>query len=40
LKAIADYETGPGSKVSHAQAADAIVVARRFVETIEKVIGL
>ena len=39
LKAIADYETGPGSKVSHAQAAEAIATARRFVAAIEEVIG-
>jgi hypothetical protein len=31
LKAIADYETGPGSKVSPEMAANAIETARRFV---------
>jgi hypothetical protein len=39
LKAIADYETGPGSKVTQEQAADAIAGARRFVAAIEKLIG-
>lgn len=39
LKAIADYEVGPGAKVSHTQAAEAISVARRFVDAIEKLIG-
>jgi uncharacterized protein (UPF0332 family) len=39
LKAIADYESGAGSKVSHPQAAEAIAVARRFVDAIEKLIG-
>ncbi len=34
LKAIADYETGPGSKVAPAKAAEAIVTARRFVAAI------
>jgi uncharacterized protein (UPF0332 family) len=31
LKAIADYETGPGAKVSPDSATDAIATARRFV---------
>jgi uncharacterized protein (UPF0332 family) len=31
LKAIADYETGPGSEVSPEQATDAIETSRRFV---------
>jgi uncharacterized protein (UPF0332 family) len=31
LKAIADYETGPDSRVTHSQAAEAIEGARRFV---------
>lgn len=39
LKAIADYETGPGSEVSHVQAAEAITVARRFVTVIDRSIG-
>jgi uncharacterized protein (UPF0332 family) len=30
LKAIADYETGPGSKVSPESATDAMTTARRF----------
>ena len=30
LKAIADYETGPGAKVSPDSATDAIATARRF----------
>jgi uncharacterized protein (UPF0332 family) len=30
LKAIADYETGPGSKVSPESATDAIATAKRF----------
>jgi uncharacterized protein (UPF0332 family) len=34
LKAIADYETGPGSHVSEAQAAEAIKGAVKFVEVI------
>ena len=39
LKAIADYESGPGSKVTHAQADEAITAARSFVAAIEKLIG-
>jgi len=31
LKAIADYETGPGSEVAPYLAADAIRIAKRFV---------
>lgn len=34
LKAIADYEIGPGSKVSAERAREAIQTARRFVECI------
>ena len=34
LKAIADYETGPGSDVSPERAARAIAEAKRFVVTI------
>ena len=34
LKAIADYETGPGSRVSIESARAAIDMARRFVESI------
>jgi uncharacterized protein (UPF0332 family) len=36
LKAIANYETGPGSKISPAQAPEAISAARHIVDTIEK----
>ena len=34
LKAIADYETGPGSKVSPELAAEVITTAKRFVNSI------
>jgi uncharacterized protein (UPF0332 family) len=34
LKAIADYETGPGAKVTRQQAARAIEAARLFVSTV------
>lgn len=34
LKAIADYETGPGSHVSGESATDAVRTARRFVECV------
>ena len=34
LKAIADYETGPGSQVSGESARDAVQTARRFVERV------
>jgi uncharacterized protein (UPF0332 family) len=34
LKAIADYETGPGSHVSAEGARDAIATARRFIDLI------
>jgi len=34
LKAIADYETGPGSRVSVESARAAIETARRFVESV------
>jgi hypothetical protein len=34
LKAIADYETGPGSNVTHAQATEAIATAHRLLATI------
>ena len=34
LKAIADYETGPGSHVSAESARDAIATARRFIDLI------
>ena len=38
LKAIADYETGPGSEVSPEAAAIAIQRARRFVDCIASLI--
>jgi HEPN domain-containing protein len=34
LKAIADYETGPGSHVSEESAREAIQTARQFVECV------
>ena len=40
LKAIADYETGPGAKVSAESARGAIETARRFVAAIEQVIAV
>lgn len=39
LKAIADYETGPGSNVTPAQATEAIGTAHRFLATIVELIG-
>lgn len=39
LKAIADYETGPGSHVSHEHAAGAIADAVRFVETLSALLS-
>jgi uncharacterized protein (UPF0332 family) len=38
LKAIADYETGPGSHVSAESARDAIDTARRFVDCVTNLI--
>jgi uncharacterized protein (UPF0332 family) len=38
LKAIADYETGPGAKVSPELAAEAIETAKRFVTCIASLI--
>lgn len=38
LKAIADYETGPGSTVSAAQANQVVEVAMRFVACIESLL--
>jgi uncharacterized protein (UPF0332 family) len=38
LKAIADYETGPDSKVSHKQAAEAIEAAKLFVSKVTALI--
>jgi uncharacterized protein (UPF0332 family) len=39
LKAVADYETGPGSKVTAAQASEAIAGALRFVATVESFVA-
>jgi uncharacterized protein (UPF0332 family) len=39
LKSIADYETGPGARVTNAQAALAIVAARRLVDKVEQTIS-
>ena len=39
LKSTADYEVGPGSKVTHAQAAEAIAIGRRFIDAIAERIG-
>lgn len=39
LKAIADYETGPGSLVSSEQAEAALVTAVRFVEAVAGLLG-
>jgi uncharacterized protein (UPF0332 family) len=38
LKAIADYETGPGSKVTPELAIEAIELSKRFVATLAKLI--
>ena len=38
LKAIADYETGPGSRLSPESAREAIQTARRFVENVASLI--
>ena len=39
LKAIADYEAGPGAEVTQAQALEAITDARRFVTVVAGLIG-
>lgn len=39
LKAIADYETGPDSHVSHEQAAETITHAVRFVEALSALLS-
>lgn len=39
LRAFPDYETGPGAKVTHAQALEAIESGSRFVVAIERLIG-
>ena len=38
LKAIADYETGPGSLISPELAAEAITISKRFVATMAELI--
>jgi len=39
LKAIADYETGPGSEISAELATEAIEIAKRFVARIAELIA-
>lgn len=39
LKAIADYETGPGATVSAAQATEALAAARVFVAHLANLLG-
>jgi uncharacterized protein (UPF0332 family) len=39
LKAIADYQTGPGSQVTVEQAQEAIRTAERFVEVVAPLVG-
>ena len=39
LKAIADYETGPGAEVSGEQAIQALAQAERFVAHVETLLG-
>lgn len=39
LKAIADYETGPGSRVTRQQAAEAIEAAKLFISTVTALIA-
>jgi uncharacterized protein (UPF0332 family) len=39
LKAVADYETGPGSVVPLERVEAAIATARRFVACIEELLG-
>ena len=39
LKAIADYETGPGSHVTRERAARAIATAQRFIAMVEVLIA-
>jgi uncharacterized protein (UPF0332 family) len=38
FKAIADYQTGPGSQISAAGAREAIAMARRFVQCVASLI--
>ena len=40
LKAIADYETGPGSEVSAERAVRAVAAGKQFVEQIAKLLSL
>ncbi|MBV8180984.1 MAG: HEPN domain-containing protein [Mycobacterium sp.] len=40
LKAIADYETGPNSEIPPERAAEAVVMARRFVTKVIELIGV
>jgi len=40
LKAVADYETGRGAKVTVTQATEAISAARRFVAAIVRLLGI
>jgi uncharacterized protein (UPF0332 family) len=39
LKAVADYETGPGSEVSPESATAAVETSKRFVDCITSLIG-
>ena len=39
LKAVADYETGPGSIIPVDRVTDATEMAKRFVETIERLLA-
>lgn len=39
LKAVADYETGPGAHVSHDQAVEAIESAVRFVQAVSSLLS-
>ncbi len=39
LKAIADYETGPGSDVSPDMAADAVAASKLFVAVMTELVG-
>jgi hypothetical protein len=39
LKAIADCESGPGGRITAAQAAEAVAAAIRFVERLSGMVG-
>ena len=39
LKAVADYETGPGSHIAPEQATEAIQTARHFLDTVREVLS-